>query len=226
MNARLPSKKYRVDVIAIILLPIFLTIGAVWFFKNASALTGAHPIYLLTLGALMGVGLLAEAWTLWEFSNDASKDRGILSGLMTGVVLAAPLADRFLFHTFQLPEKWWGIDLGVGALMFLGGTALRWNAKAHLKEFFSHSIRVIPEHRVITTGPYRLIKHPAYFGTLLLVVGNSVVFNSAIGPVLVLLVFPWAWKRMDREETLLVKELGPAYSDYARRVKRVIPWLI
>jgi protein-S-isoprenylcysteine O-methyltransferase Ste14 len=225
MTMNVFSKKYRIDVIGMILLPILVTLGAMFVLGGKSDDPGMSPIHAAALVVIVAVGLVTEAWTLWELGDAGSRDRGILSGLMTGSVLAAPVADRFMFQVLQIQAAP-RLDLVLGALMFLGGTALRWNAKQHLKEFFSHSIRVLPEHKVITSGPYGLIKHPAYFGTLLIVIGNSLMFDSWMGLILVLAVLPWAWKRMDREEALLTKELGGAYAEYSRRVKRIIPWVV
>ncbi len=216
-------KKYRYDVAVCLLAP------AIFAVLIAAGRDGTPDIGQAEAGALLLVltaGVLAEVFTLNEQGDTRSADSGRVSGFLTGLALALPLGDRLIVDRFQFGAAPAPALFTAGALLFLAGTALRWLAKAHLKEHFSHTIRLLPEHRVIKTGPYRLVRHPAYLGTLLLVLGNSVLFNSWVGVVLAAVLVPFGWRRILREEALLLSELGAHYSAYAARVKRLIPWVL
>lgn len=219
---------YRGDVLAALSVPV-LAVLAVFSGRTMAVGSATLPGWTLILPLLLlCAGMLAEAVTLTEVRSASATDSGRLSGLITGIFVAIPIADLLLFSTMQLSEGDGAhvIVAGIGAVLFLGGTVLRWIAKACLQEHFSHSLRVLPTHRVIMHGPYRVIRHPAYLGTLLIVAGNSLLFNSWSGLLLVVIMFPLAWRRIVKEETLLRTALGPSYAAYARRVKRILPWLL
>jgi protein-S-isoprenylcysteine O-methyltransferase Ste14 len=80
-------------------------------------------------------------------------------------------------------------------------------------------------HRVVSDGPYAIVRHPMYGGTLLLIVGIPLLLGSwwglALAPVIVLLLAV----RAVMEERMLMTEL-PGYMDYAVRVRyRLVPFI-
>ena len=80
---------------------------------------------------------------------------------------------------------------------------------------------------VVETGPYRYVRHPWYTGTLIFFVGFGLGVQSW-GAVLALMpIFAVAYGyRIHVEEKLLIAEIGEAYESYARRTKRLIPFVI
>jgi protein-S-isoprenylcysteine O-methyltransferase Ste14 len=111
-------------------------------------------------------------------------------------------------------------------LMLLGVVVRQW-AIAVLGRFFSLNVQVVEDHRVVDTGPYRLIRHPSYTGILITFIGISLAVQS-LGALLVLLaVFTVAFGyRIRVEEKTLLSELGDAYASYMKRTRRIIPYLI
>jgi protein-S-isoprenylcysteine O-methyltransferase Ste14 len=122
-----------------------------------------------------------------------------------------------------LPD--WAFYLGI-FLMFLGVLIRQW-AIAVLGQFFSLTVRVAEDHRVVEKGPYRLVRHPSYTGVLITFIGLGLAVQSW-GALLVLLgVFSAAFGyRMRVEEKTLLSELGDNYASYMKRTKRIIPYLI
>ncbi len=111
-------------------------------------------------------------------------------------------------------------------LMLLGVFVRQW-AIAVLGRFFSLTVRVAEDHRVIDKGPYRLVRHPSYTGALITFIGLSLAVQS-LGALLVLLgVFVVSYGyRMRVEEKTLLSELGEDYANYMKRTKRLIPYII
>ena len=111
-------------------------------------------------------------------------------------------------------------------LMLLGVFVRQW-AIAVLGRFFSLTVRVAEDHRVIDKGPYRLVRHPSYTGVLITFIGLSLAVQS-LGALLVLLgVFVVSYGyRMRVEEKTLLSELGEDYANYMKRTKRLIPYII
>jgi protein-S-isoprenylcysteine O-methyltransferase Ste14 len=73
-----------------------------------------------------------------------------------------------------LPD--WAFYLGI-FLMFLGILVRQW-AIAILGRFFSLTVRVAEDHRVVEKGPYRLIRHPSYTGVLITFIGLALAVQS------------------------------------------------
>ena len=89
--------------------------------------------------------------------------------------------------------------------------------------FSAATIKVFKDQKVISTGPYALVRHPMYTGALLVALASPLALGSWWGLLPVLLVIPMLVWRIVDEEKLLSAEL-PGYSDYASRVRyRLVP---
>jgi protein-S-isoprenylcysteine O-methyltransferase Ste14 len=89
--------------------------------------------------------------------------------------------------------------------------------------YSASTVRTFNGQRVISTGPYALVRHPMYVGALLMMIGVPPALGSWWGLVAVALLVPLLmWRAVD-EEQLLKREL-PGYSEYVRRVRaRLLP---
>ena len=87
------------------------------------------------------------------------------------------------------------------------------------------NIKVEEDQRVISTGPYALVRHPMYAGVLVMVIGVPLALSSWWGLAFIALVVPGlAWRIID-EEKLLKKDL-PGYVEYVQKVRyRLVPYL-
>jgi len=91
--------------------------------------------------------------------------------------------------------------------------------------FGGSTIQTTEDQKVISTGPYALVRHPMYGGVLVMMTGVPLALGSWGGlAVLVLTVPALVWRILD-EEKLLKKEL-PGYTDYMQKVRsRLVPYL-
>jgi len=89
--------------------------------------------------------------------------------------------------------------------------------------FASATIEVARDQRVISTGPYAIVRHPMYVGGLLLFIGTPLALGSYWGLVASIAVLPaLIWRLLD-EERLLSRDL-PGYAEYCEKVRwRLIP---
>jgi len=152
------------------------------------------------------------------------RDRGSGPLIIFTVFVSIILALSFGYAGIgELPD--WAFYLGI-FLMFLGILVRQW-AIAVLGRFFSLTVRVAQDHRVVEKGPYRLVRHPSYTGVLITFIGLGLAVQSW-GALLVLLgVFSLSFGyRMRVEEKTLLSELGENYANYMKRTKRIIPYLI
>lgn len=118
------------------------------------------------------------------------------------------------------------LPVGAGLATLAAGVALRtWSIRT-LGRLLAFVVTIQDNHRVVTAGPYRLIRHPSYSGGLLALAGIGVALDNWAS-LLILLSLPLAaiLIRIRVEETALGKALGTEYQAYAHRTCRLIPGL-
>ncbi|HSY13147.1 MAG TPA: isoprenylcysteine carboxylmethyltransferase family protein [Verrucomicrobiae bacterium] len=89
--------------------------------------------------------------------------------------------------------------------------------------FASSTIGVFENQKVISTGPYALVRHPMYASAMLYVIGTPIALGSYWGLLALALMVPAiVWRLLD-EEKLLGLNL-PGYTEYQRKVRyRLLP---
>ena len=87
-------------------------------------------------------------------------------------------------------------------------------------------ITIERSHRLVTNGPYAIIRHPIYARIIFLFLGYALSFSSIIGSIfLISFFFIWFRKRIELEEQLLIQTYGDEYRKYMKKNKRIIPYL-
>jgi protein-S-isoprenylcysteine O-methyltransferase Ste14 len=113
---------------------------------------------------------------------------------------------------------------GTGIALMLLGVALRWYAIRTLGGYFTRDVAVAPNQDVVQAGPYRFVRHPAYSGTLLTMLGVGLaVTNWASLVALMACVLAGHYYRVRVEEKAMLQSIGQPYAEYMRRTKRFIP---
>jgi protein-S-isoprenylcysteine O-methyltransferase Ste14 len=91
--------------------------------------------------------------------------------------------------------------------------------------FTSATIELAADHKVISTGPYAIVRHPMYASASLYIAGTPLALGSLWGFVPVFVLMPFLIWRMFDEERFLAQNL-PGYTDYQKRVRhRLIPFV-
>ena len=152
------------------------------------------------------------------------RDRGtrVLIALTLGAASGLAAAAPSIAPSLRMP----GAARVLGAIMMWVGLATRVWAIAALGAAFRTTVEVDPGQLVVSSGPYRWLRHPSYTGLLLVVAG----FGLAVGNWLALAVglllpLPGILWRIHVEEAELERVLGAAYSAYRARTRRLIPGL-
>lgn len=190
---------------------------------------------MAALRLLLTVTLAAWIWlelvvvfgpTVWDHlrGQGKSQDAGSAAVLVVCVALAIWGAIRLSrLSAGALPGPPAAL-LAVGLAVMWLGLALRVWAIQHLGGLFRAVVIVQRDHRLVTTGPYRYLRHPSYAGALLAALG----FGVALGHWTSLLVLAAGWSlglayRIRVEEAALRTAFGPDYEDYCSRTRRLIP---
>jgi protein-S-isoprenylcysteine O-methyltransferase Ste14 len=115
------------------------------------------------------------------------------------------------------------VALAGDAMVALGWLAIFFVFKENT--FTSATIELAPDQRVISTGPYALVRHPMYAGALVMLAGIPIALGSWWGLLVIIATTPaLIWRLLD-EEKFLAKNL-PGYVAYQQRVRyRLIPFV-
>ncbi len=211
--------------VVITALPLFLAAGTIAW--------PAGWIYLILLYGwlLIGIvlllkynpGLLAERINISP-PNQKAWDKVfvlLLNVFFFAWVILMPL-DAVRFHWSQMP-LWLQ---GVGAIALVVSFILM-SLVFRENSYLSATVRIQEERgqTVISTGPYRYVRHPMYASGLFMFLGTPLLLGSWYGLLLVVLFLPALLVRTVLEERTLRQEL-PGYDAYMAQVKyRFIPYV-
>lgn len=137
------------------------------------------------------------------------------------LVLQPLLFPQISFRTTQA----WGLWIQLlGILTILVSLALHLWSRFHLQQFYAERVEVQPEHQVINTGPYALMRHPvitSFFG----IATGLFLINPALTTLFTLLYTIWDFGRAARQEEELLAKTLPGYAGYASQTPRFLPRL-
>ncbi|AEG02287.1 methyltransferase family protein [Methylomonas methanica] len=111
-------------------------------------------------------------------------------------------------------------------LVFGCGLGLRFWAVNHLGQFFTTHVTIQQQHQLITNGPYRIVRHPAYTGLLLALAAAGLAMGDFLAFLCLTIPVFWGFQtRMNIEERMLLQEFGAVYESYCQTSWRLLPWL-
>lgn len=111
-----------------------------------------------------------------------------------------------------------------GLVLMCVGLAIRWAAIYTLGRYFTRTVTIKNDHRIIQRGLYKYLRHPSYTGALLALAGLGLAFTNWLSLVLIFApILVAALYRMRVEEDALVQQFGIEYVEYAKQTKRLIP---
>jgi len=154
-------------------------------------------------------------------SLDASvDDHGTTYAIVTAGVLAAVCAPMLR----RMPQPQLPRSTGaVGVLMQVTGLGLRVWSMRTLQAAYTRTLRTAGDQTTVDRGPYAVIRHPGYLGSLLVWVGFALTSRSPATVALVGMLLGRAYGRRIRAEERLLEQDLPGYVEYARRTWRLIP---
>ena len=132
-------------------------------------------------------------------------------------LLVIPALDHRFGWSHIMPHA----ALAGDALVALGWLAIFFVFREN--SFSSATIELAPDQKVISTGPYALVRHPMYAGGIFMLLGIPIALGSWWGVLIVIVMMPALIWRLFDEEKLLARNL-PGYVEYQNKVRyRLIP---
>lgn len=113
-----------------------------------------------------------------------------------------------------------------GLALVVAGMVLRKHCWRVLGEFFTPTVTIAKEHKVVDQGAYKWVRHPSYSGAIMTSIGLSLALGN-YGSIAVMVVGTIAIYiyRIEAEETALEGALGEAYAKFKSNRQRLIPFV-
>ena len=165
-------------------------------------------------------------WIYWLVS--ASTSKASVSGgwrtRLTGVSVVAVIVIADAFRGDGLATR--SVTLAViGAVLFASGIAIAVWARLHLGRNWGMPMTQRAEPELVTSGPYRFVRHPIYSGLLTALLGTALV-NNLLGLIVVAVLLAYFYYSGTVEERNLTATFPKAYPEYRSRTKMLIPFLL
>ena len=139
--------------------------------------------------------------------------------LVAVLVLQPLLLPAISFRTTQV----WGFFIqAMGIFIIFSSFALHFWSRVHLQHFYAERVEVQPQHHVIRSGPYALMRHPvitSFFG----IATGLFLINPALTTLFILFYTIWDFVRAARQEEDLLSKTLPGYAEYAHQTPRFLP---
>jgi protein-S-isoprenylcysteine O-methyltransferase Ste14 len=171
-------------------------------------------------------------WALWlypfahhRFSGPKRKSNVTAPGGKWGLVLQTI---GIFFAWFRMPNTPGASAARISAALLLAAisTVIGWLAVRHLGKQLRILAGLYPDHELIRTGPYALVRHPVYAALFLLMLATGLILSK--WPFLLLAVTLYIAGteiRIRAEEDLLRARFKEEFEDYRRRVPAYIPFV-
>jgi len=162
-------------------------------------------------------------WLVSAFTANASTG-GLRRLPVTGLTFVSVFVVIRLFRGGGLAVHSQALGV-VGAVLFVCGIALAIWARVHLGRNWGMPMTQRVEPELVTSGPYRFIRHPIYSGLLLGLVGTALATNF-LGLIIVVILGAYFYYAATVEEKNLVVAFPSAYPAYREHTKKLIPFLL
>ncbi|RDY70704.1 methyltransferase family protein [Halobacillus sp. SY10] len=179
-----------------------------------------------------GLFLVVTVFWLAEFfifRNDRSGESGSYERRSFLLILAAVVVTL----VFSLLMQEWDIGIiyyrgvwWIGLVVYAIGVGLRYWGILHLKDQFTRNVSVQEGDRLVSSGPYRLLRHPLYTGLLFIIIGFCSGLGNLYAALLCGIFMTIALlHRIKLEEAMLVEQHGERYRKWCRSRYRLIPFV-
>jgi protein-S-isoprenylcysteine O-methyltransferase Ste14 len=180
--------------------------------------------------ALFGVGGIASALLAPETvlrermrgpvrSGQARGDRDFVA--VFGVLVIGWFALLAIDQRLELSSLPSALRVAGAVLYLAANAAIVWVLRAN--PHASGSVRIADDHKVATTGPYRIVRHPMYASVIPYLVGTALLLDSLLGVIASILLTGALGVRTIIEERELNQKL-PGYTEYTANIRwRLVP---
>jgi protein-S-isoprenylcysteine O-methyltransferase Ste14 len=184
-----------------------------------------NPKILMIMAGSVCMWLTQPPVSVKETDDKKSSDRFsvVLILLMSLVSVVVPLVDWAYFKNDHDSYSWYTV---AGILMIVTGITFRAWAVRTLGKYFTATVQITEDHKLIRSGPYQIVRHPSYTGAFLAIIAGAVILESLAGFIISCMAMIIAYYvRIGIEEKELIARFGNDYVAYRQETKMIIPYV-
>lgn len=144
--------------------------------------------------------------------------------LLSTLTLITLIVSVFQIGTLEYSGKYNSIRY-IGLIVYLIFSWLQIWAFKSLGENYSQDILIKKDHQLVTSGPFKIIRHPQYISQILLDLGAAAATLSFLVAPLAIIQIPFIILRASAEEKLLAKHFGDEFKLYKKKSGFVLPFI-
>lgn len=186
---------------------------------------------LLTSLSIFAWLIMFAVWSYFSFGNKktTSLPNPIAQIIANTLLFGSPI---FLFYPFfkgalatQITPVSTGLGI-IGVLLSIAAVAFAIWARLTLGKNWSGAVITLKkDHQLVTSGPYKYVRHPIYTGYFLATLGTALTIGTFASYIATIMIFIGFLIRMNKEETLMTTHFPSEYPAYKQRSKKIIPFI-
>ena len=144
--------------------------------------------------------------------------------VLSTIALVVLIVSLFQIGTLKYKTEYQTIRI-IGLAFYLIFSWVQIWATKVLGDNFSQDIAIKKDHHLITSGPFKIIRHPQYFSQLLMDLGGAVATLSFILAPLAIIQLPFLLMRASLEDNLLEKHFGESFRTFKKKTGMIFPFI-
>jgi len=198
----------------------------------ASPLWAQPPLAIVANVVVMLAFVLIGVAIVIDFKNYYRQDRAVLSsdrsfvetGSMTAFFVAYYLVVRLRLLEIGLAGTLRTVLIVVGLVLVVVGVVFNIYGRVLLKSYWANQIKIYEGQKLLTTGPFAIVRHPLYASLIWIFVGGALIYANPLSLALTLFVFvPMMYVRAKKEDAVLLASFATEYEAYRRRTGMFFP---
>ena len=144
--------------------------------------------------------------------------------ILSALSLVAIILGVFQIGTLEYKPKFENTRL-LGLAFYVAFSWLQIWAYKTLGENYSQDVLILKNHELVTSGPFKLIRHPQYLSQILMDIGGGIATLSYVVFIIALIEIPFLIMRARLEEKILAKHFKENFSEYKSKSSFMLPFL-
>ncbi|MBK7631573.1 MAG: isoprenylcysteine carboxylmethyltransferase family protein [Ignavibacteriales bacterium] len=179
---------------------------------------------IATFGANVGAAKKGVKDKLGVFKDKPKTYLQTLPLVLSTITLVVLIVSLFQVGTLEYKAEFQTIRI-IGLAFYLVFSWVQIWATKVLGDNFSQDIAIKKDHQLVTSGPFKFIRHPQYLSQFLMDFGAAIATLSFILAPLALIQLPFLFMRAYLEDKLLEKHFGELFRNYKKKTGMLVPFL-
>jgi protein-S-isoprenylcysteine O-methyltransferase Ste14 len=193
------------------------------FFYSSNHHFWFNQVFVIWIISEIAITLLTSFKSFIKHTNKKSHDKGSLFLIIFGVWFCICISFFIRSQSNLLLPNFF---FWIGIVLMLLGIFLRCLSVWTLRKFFSLSVTIESGQDIVQKGPYKYLRHPAYTGGIITLLGMPVSLRSIVAIFIVAITLAVIYGyRITIEEKALSKCFGEKYLKYCKSTWKIIPWI-